>query len=290
MILTMVLSGAQAATISTFGGVGLIFLLWLSFKPRNKGIRIFGKIFLIISSILVLLSVVLLFVPDSFVRQIFLKITTSTRFLNWEMAQKAFLERPLLGWGPENYTLIFTKYFNPRLFVEGGEIWFDRTHDIVFDTLATTGILGFVSYLGLFGSLFYVFWKKYFKEKTIDFWTFSIFTAIPVSYFIQNLTVFDMVASLMMFCLILGFGASFAKKKKEIESKKNLLKIHYSHIGEEILGFVLVFIFIFTFLEFIVQPARTDYLVIKALRTPQERVQLYEKTLKVSPVGKYQIR
>ncbi len=284
MILAMGLAGARAATISTFGGIGLILLLWLSFKAYHRKMRIFGKVLLIISSIAVLVSVILLFVPGSFVRDIFLRLTTPSRFLNWEMAQKAFLERPLLGWGPENYTLIFTKYFNPSLFVEGGEIWFDRTHNIVFDTLATVGVLGFISYLLLFVSFFYILWRKYFKEKLIDFWTFSIFTAIPISYFIQNLTVFDMVTSLMMFCLVLGFGGFLAGlgKEKEIRSE-------YS-TKYQWLAVPLIFVFLFTFFNFVIQPARADNFVIKALRIPEKRLEFYKKSLKVSPMGKYQIR
>jgi len=288
MILAMSLSEAMAATLSTIGGIGLIFLLWLSFKPQRKIIRIFGKIFLIISSLAVLLAVILLFVPDSIVRQIFVKVTTPSRFLNWEMAKTGFLERPLLGWGPENYELVFTKFFNSCLFISecGGEIWFDRTHNIVFDTLSTIGIFGFLTYLGLFVAFFFVLWRKYFKEKLIDFWTFSIFTAIPISYFIQNLTVFDMVSSLMMFGLILGFGGFLANLGREKEIEQKVIP------GYRVFGILIFFVFLFTFFEFIIQPVRTDCLVIKALgaNNSQERVQLYEKTLKISPTGKYQIR
>ncbi|GAI14560.1 unnamed protein product, partial [marine sediment metagenome] len=189
-------------------------------------------------------------------------------------------------WGPENYTLTFTKFFNPCLFTPrcGGEIWFDRTHNIVFDTLVTTGILGLLTYLGLFFSLFFVLGKRYLKEKSIDFWDFSVFIALPVAYFIQNLTVFDMVASLMMFILILVFGGFLANLGREKERRERFIPKHKT------MGIILFLIFLFTFSRFIIQPFRTDTFVIKALSNPQQRIEFYRKTLETSPMGKYQIR
>ncbi len=284
----MYLNGARAATIAFFGGVALLFLFWLALRPRSNKIRIFGKILLGISLIAVLVGSILLFLPGSFVHQKFLEYTAPDRPINWEMAQKGFLEKPLLGWGPENYNVVFTKYFNPCLFTSecGGEIWFDRTHNIVFDTLVTTGILGFLTYLGLFFSFFYVLWRKFFKEKTIDFWTFGIFFVIPVSYFVQNMTVFDMATSLMMFMLILGFGSFLANLEKERGGEKKFIPKKQWAAG------ILLLVFCFTFFVFIVQPFRTDALIIKALRAQnsQERIELYQKTLETSPMGKYQIR
>ncbi len=290
MFLVIYLAGARAATLSALGGLALIFLLWLSFRPQNKRIRFLGKATLIISSLVVLIGLTLLFIPETFINQKFIEITTQSRFVNWEMAQKGFLEKPLLGWGPENYTLTFTKFFNPCLFIGecGGEIWFDRSHNIIFDTLVMTGIFGLLTYLGLFAGFFYVLGRKYFKEKSLDFWTFSIFPAVLISYFIQNLTVFDMVTSLMMFVLVLGFGGFLANIGREIKKKKER-KFVRKHQWPAAL---LVLIFLFTFFQFVIQPLRTDYLVIKALRAgdSSQRVNLYQKTLETSPLGKYQIR
>ncbi len=278
--------GARAAFVSTLSGFGLIFLLWLSFKAKSGKIKVLGKALLVISIIAVLAAIVLLYLPGNPIHQKFGELSTKSRFANWEMAQRGFLEKPLLGWGPENYTLAFTKFFNPSLFTPeyGSEIWFDRTHNILLDTLVTTGILGLLTYLGLFFSLFSVLWKKYLKEKLVDFWDFSIFIALPVAYFIQNLTVFDMVASLMMFVLILGFVSFLANSGKEKEKREGFISQHQR------MGIILFLIFLFTFSKFIVQPFKTDTLVIKALTDPQQRVEFYRKTLEASPMGKYQIR
>jgi len=280
------LQEARAAIVSTIAGFGLILLLWLCFEMKSKIIKNLSRVVLVISIIIVLASIVLLYLPNNPVHQKFGELTTQSRFVNWEMARKATLERPLLGCGPENYTLIFTKFFNPCLFTSrcGGEIWFDRTHNIILDTLVTTGILGLLTYLGLFFSLFLVLWKKYFKGKLIDFWDFSIFIVLPTAYFIQNLTVFDMITSLMMFTLILGFGAFLANLGKEKEKEQRFVS------RNQTMGIFLILIFLLTFSKFVIQPYRTDTFTISALADPQHRLEFYEKALETSPMGKYQIR
>jgi tetratricopeptide (TPR) repeat protein len=202
------------------------------------------------------------------------------------MAWKGFIERPLFGWGPENYIVLFPKFFDPCLFTKkcGGEIWFDRTHNIVLDTLATTGIAGLLAYLGMFGAMFFVLIKKYFKEKSISFWTFSIFTALFVGYFVQNLTVFDMIASLMMFILTVSFIGFLAAKDKPEKQKNKPIKPW--------VVITLLIIFLLTFFEFVIQPYRTGAFVIQSVinSNPNERIEYYKKTFASSLAGKYQIR
>ncbi|MBV9159852.1 MAG: O-antigen ligase family protein, partial [Candidatus Kaiserbacteria bacterium] len=59
--------------------------------------------------------------------------TVKARFLNWSIAWKGIEERPFLGWGQENYAIVFDKYYDPRMFAQ--EPWFDRVHNIIFDWL-----------------------------------------------------------------------------------------------------------------------------------------------------------
>jgi len=123
-ILAIYLQSARAALVSTIAGFGLIFLLWLCFESKSGLVRVFSKAVLTISVVAILGSIVLLYLPNNPIHNKFGEITTQSRFANWEIAEKATLERPLLGSGPENYTVIFTKFFNPSLFIAqyGGEI------------------------------------------------------------------------------------------------------------------------------------------------------------------------
>jgi len=104
--------------------------------------------------------------------------TVNTRLWTWGSAWKGFLERPLLGWGPENFSAVFDKHFDPRHHVPGKqtETWFDRAHSIYFDYLAETGILGLLAYMSIFAV---IFWR--FVVMWVDSWRRNRATVLPSS-------------------------------------------------------------------------------------------------------------
>jgi O-antigen ligase len=278
--------GARAAKLSFYGGLVLLFFLWL-IASKRKILKILGSISLISSLIFsAFVFYSLLTQPEGFFRKLIEKEVGSFggRFPVWQEAWQGFLEKPLLGWGPENFEFSFVKHYNPCMPTPecGGEIWFDRAHNIIFDTLISTGILGMISYLLIFAAIFYILWKNFVKNKT-DFFTPGIFTSLFIAYFVQNLTVFDMVSSFMVFFLSLAFVASFEKdfEKKEIKKLSPLYLI-----------FVLILFFV-SFYEFVILPVLTDGYIILAIKekigTP-ERLKYFQKALSTSPLGKFQIR
>ena len=286
MFQCLFLSGAKAAKLSFFGGMILFSFLWLIFYQKGK-LRLVGIFLLIISIISVICFIFFALQPGSFVRKGIIEKevgeTFGGRFVVWQKAWENFLARPLLGWGPENFEFAFTKNYNPCMGTPGcgADIWYDRAHNIIFDTLVTSGILGMLAYLGIFVLTFYTLWKNYFRKK-FDFWTPGIFTVLLISYSVQNLTVFDMVSSYMMFFLILGF---IARKEGVLDFEIKTVSFIY---------LILIFIiFSLSFFKFVIFPFKTDTSTIFAIRAKpfsEERLSLYEKTLSFSPVGRYQIR
>jgi len=286
MFQCLFLSGAKAAKLSFFGGMILFSFLWLIFYQKGK-LRLVGIFLLIISIISVICFIFFALQPGSFVRKGIIEKevgeTFGGRFVVWQKAWENFLARPLLGWGPENFEFAFTKNYNPCMGTPGcgADIWYDRAHNIIFDTLVTSGILGMLAYLGIFVLTFYTLWKNYFRKK-FDFWTPGIFSVLLISYSVQNLTVFDMVSSYMMFFLILGF---IARKEGVLDFEIKTVNFIY---------LILIFIiFPLSFLKFVIFPFKTDTSTIFAIRAKpfsEERLSLYEKTLSFSPVGRYQIR
>ena len=279
--------GARAALGVSFGGALLIGVLYLAFKVKNKGINLASRVALVLGSLAVVISVILVYLPNNPVHKLFGKIATEGRFANWAIAQKGFLERPFFGWGPETYDILFPKYFNPCLFTAkcGGEFWFDRTHNIILDTLVATGVFGFLAYLGMFFAVIWVLRKKYFKDKTIDFWTFAVFTSLPVAYFIQNLTVFDMVGSLMMFSLILSFVAFLTSwQSPEKNKSRYTAKSRWPLVLTLAVGFLVLYYFSY-------KPWQLDKGIIVAAQSQNQadRLLAYQKCLTTSSLGKYQI-
>ncbi len=287
MILAIYDATARAAFLSVIGGLSLLALLYLSFVPKKRIVRLLGRTLLIIFFVLSLVSGLLLFKQNSFIRNYFIEKATKARLVAWEVGWNGFKQRPILGYGPENFEFAFHKNFNPCLFLSecGSEVWFDRAHNIVFDTLATTGILGFLAYIFIFISAFFVLWKQYFKDK-IDFWAVAIPTVILIAYSVQNLTVFDVVSSYLMLFLLLSFisviTTNTKHKKEEIVERKQ----------KRWLLWVLLVVFIPCIYFFVVKPLKQATYVIEAM-VPSDfntHMELYNKAFYTSSMGKFQIK
>jgi len=66
------------------------------------------------------------------------------------------LIRPVVGYGPESMYVAFNRFYPPELGnLERRNASPDRSHNETWDTLVTTGALGLIVYLTLFGFLFY---------------------------------------------------------------------------------------------------------------------------------------
>lgn len=134
----------------------------------------------------------------------------------WRIGIEGFKERPLLGWGWENFSYVFQKYYTKPIPGEGFT-YFDRSHNQVIDIIVLTGILGLVAFLALWGAIFWTLasilrTKKSKREKIAILLIGSLFLA----YFLQNLTVFDTPAPLIMFTFILAFTAVFCRSEENI--------------------------------------------------------------------------
>ncbi|HEY4526117.1 MAG TPA: O-antigen ligase family protein [Candidatus Paceibacterota bacterium] len=139
--------------------------------------------------------------------------TAQTRFWTWGSAWQGFKDRPILGWGPENFTAVFDKYFDVRHFAPGEnrETWFDRAHSVVFDYLAETGIVGLLAYLSMFAAFYWQLWKRGLREHPL---MTGLLAAMPVAYFVQGLALFDVIPIYISWFTFLAFAAYFLKENK----------------------------------------------------------------------------
>ena len=121
------------------------------------------------------------------------------RFTLWQMAWQGVKERPLLGWGQDNFPYVFAKHYDPKMYNQ--EQWFDRTHNVFFDWLIAGGFLGLISYLAIFGTALWLLWKR--KEFAI--WEKAVFTGLITAYFIHNFFVFDNLTSYILIAIVLSY-------------------------------------------------------------------------------------
>lgn len=226
------------------------------------------------------------------------------RLLVWKIAWPQIWKRPLLGWGPETFEFLLYEGFDPKLFMPewGGEVWFDRAHNIIIDTLASVGILGFLSYLGIFAVCIYTLHKKGLNpQKEAEA---SIFIALLAAYFVQNLTVFDMVSSFMLFYLTLGYVSSFIDENRQEENDAKTQNTNTKEVPRWPILLILICVFTFSFQLFIYKPYRADLGIIKFLTMYQgptaqqvfskegveDRINFYQSKIKSGKLGMYQVR
>lgn len=133
--------------------------------------------------------------------------TFTSRLLNIKMSLEGFKERPILGWGQDNYFYVFAKHNDARMYAQ--EPWFDRTHNVFMDWLIAGGILGLLAYLALYFSAIWTMWfskySKSHKNTRSEFLEKSLLTGLLIAYFIHNIFVFDNLISYILFFVVLAY-------------------------------------------------------------------------------------
>lgn len=213
-------TATRGAMLGLIAGVGLATILIAIFEREKKNIRN-GAIATLVAVILFVGGFIAMrdasFVKESPVLSRFASIsftekTTKSRFMVWDMAWQGFKERPVLGWGMENFNYVFNKYYNPKMYDQ--EQWFDRAHNVFFDWLIAGGLPALLAYLALFGLAMYGIW---FRAKELSVIEKSVLTGLLGGYFFQNLFVFDNITSLLYFGTILAYVEGLSRNKGEEE-------------------------------------------------------------------------
>lgn len=124
-----------------------------------------------------------------------------------------FIDKPLTGWGWENFGYVNNTHLSLFKGVTSSP-WNDRSHNQVIDVLALSGVFGGISYLAVWALLFFMLGKKIRKtdernERSSILIVFFLF----VAYFIQNLTVFDTPAPLILLYFSLAFAYFLIEEK-----------------------------------------------------------------------------
>lgn len=204
-------SSSRGSILASIIGIGMIGLIYLFEKINPAGEKRVKKAVLSLVGIIIILSVLFVsFRNADIIKQdrtlsrfatIYSDDSAQNRINTWKLAWKGIKERPVLGWGQENFKGIYT--VNPVPFTSA-PLWFDRAHNIIIDWLVNAGVLGLFSYLAIFGAAFYVLTITIQKRIISKKEALTIVTALTV-YFIQNLFTFDTINSYLLFIALLAY-------------------------------------------------------------------------------------
>ena len=194
-IFTIFISATRASILALV--IGFFFALIFSlFKKGFLAKKTKKLMFVLLFLLIIFSSSIFVFKNSSFVQNteslrrissIGLEDTTSnSRLVAWSYSWQAFQDKPVFGWGLENYDAAFNKYFDHSM----SEEWFDRAHNNYFDILVTGGLIIFILYICFIFFVFRIIHKLY-KEGKIDFTVWQIFTFGWLAYLIQNIFIFE---------------------------------------------------------------------------------------------------
>jgi len=209
--------------------------------------------------------------------------TTKDRLLTWKTSWEAYTDRPILGYGPENYRYGFNKYYNPNL----EEQWFDRAHDVIFDYLNSAGMLGLLAYLATLGAAVYYLWKQ--RKK--DFIASVLMLGLLVAYFIQNLFVFDTLNTFLPLMVTLALSRYLGQQNEDEENEWHLSDSTRA-FGTIVAGSLLIIVIIFDYVAFI-KPARANVTTIEAYKNtavaPEKALDTFIEALEYNTFGNREI-
>ncbi len=131
--------------------------------------------------------------------------TGQTRLMAWNIAWKAFLDRPILGWGFGNYEVPFNKYYNPQFFQYGFQetVW-DKPHNGFLEMLSSMGVFS-IFYVALFVVSVVLLLLKKNNQSPEEKRRNSILGSTLVAYAVTVSILFDTIAALFLMVFLFSY-------------------------------------------------------------------------------------
>ncbi|MFA6432625.1 MAG: O-antigen ligase family protein [Candidatus Paceibacterota bacterium] len=275
-------TSTRGTILGLVGGAVLALLLYVVFgkkeSRKSRGVALGGVALIVLVSLVFWANRHQPFIQNNETLQRMASISweenkTQARGYIWPMAVKGFAERPILGWGQENFNYIFNANYEPKMWNQ--EQWFDRAHSVFLDWLTASGIVGLLAYLSLYILFLFSIWRS-----SLTVGEKSILTGLLAGYAVHNIFVFDNLASYVLFFTALGFADSLRPGRpiKMIGDKPMPVEA-VEYVALPVI--IIVLIFGIYFLNVRVIKANTG--LIRALQAcgSQPDVALFEKVLAI---------
>lgn len=213
---------------------------------------------------------------------------TQARAYIWPMAVEGWKEKPILGWGQENFNYIFNKNYDPRMYSQ--EQWFDHAHNTVLDWLVAGGVLGLLAYLLVFAAAVFLLWRR---STDVTFTEKALLTGLGAAYFFHNLFVFDNVMSYILFIAVLAY---IHFRSTRLEKPLGVTAEEVNDSETRMAGPVILVVLIFCLYFFNWRGFATNIYLIDALQATsvspvaaQAALDAYKKALSYDTLGRPEV-
>jgi O-antigen ligase len=196
-VVSLFLTQTRGPLVGLFAGVtSALAAYFFTTRPYKRAIVI-GSVSLFLAAAV--------FGIFAFKTNIITTTTISTRLHNWSMAWNGFTNRPIFGWGPENFSLAADKYFEPKLAEFSiAETHADKPHNYFLEIAVTSGIFGIFAYLFLLLTASSAARSTHQTPRE-----FSLLLGILIAAAVQNLSSFETHGSVIVFVFVLAYISSY---------------------------------------------------------------------------------
>lgn len=303
--IAVLMTAVRGSVLALGAGVLLFFVLYAFFFRSKQG----KKAVLILTALIsFFIFFVLVFGDSGFVKSSryltrltdlsLNSYTVQTRFRAWQAGINGWndsFKTIVLGWGPENFNIPFSKHFNPKFYDgPGSETLFDRAHNMFVEVLVTMGLMGITAYLGIFIVIFLALRKILYKTDEQKLFGVGLM-ALTMAYVIHNSFIFDTSANFLTFFTILGF-ISFLSQEDYVETKTAVvLPRHVKSATYQFVGVLLVIVVSLLIYKTNILPSKANYTVTRAIIKGWNNdfngaIEKYKEALIYNVPGQYEFR
>lgn len=224
-IFTVLISGARATYLGILTG---FFYFFFFFPKKFKTLKIAAAGLVLVVIIAAILANIY---PQAAQKNNLAKIVVDrlsvkkvmtdlagTRFSAWQVTLKEIKEKPILGWGPENFYIGFEKYYDPT--IPGmDKIWWDRPHNVFLDIWASSGIFSLLFYITFWASLLWQLqrFKRQQGDSRNTYLAHGV-QAMFIGYLIALFFNFDNFSTYLISFFFIGYAFYLISLRKPEES------------------------------------------------------------------------
>ncbi|OHA66512.1 MAG: hypothetical protein A2672_00235 [Candidatus Wildermuthbacteria bacterium RIFCSPHIGHO2_01_FULL_49_22b] len=170
------------------------------------------------------------------------------RFAAWELALKAAVEKPILGYGPYNAFLALDKFYDSSVATLRVSIgWWDTTHNIFVDYLLETGLVGLAAFLALLASLFWKLQETQRRKPELRLQIIGAQAAF-LAYLVQGMFSFNTFATYLVFFFLVAYSLFLISTASPQISQSPIANHQYPNSNTRLALFGLLSVFLLWFL------------------------------------------
>jgi|GEM_PF-5998497 len=141
--------------------------------------------------------------------------TAGSRLTTWQIAMQGIKERPLFGFGPENFNYVFNTHYDSTIPTD--DYWFDRAHNILLDGLVDVGFVGVIVAGGVLIAFVYVL-RRGIKNNDISNSLGAIMIVALIASGVQLFFAFNTILTIYGILVVLLFLPQGAVEEKNVRA------------------------------------------------------------------------